>query len=70
MSTSTCQLCGSEYSTAADLGPDDETFTTITVSYHDEDREDFAESVCQDCGDRLLADVVDELGLLGEVLEA
>lgn len=57
MSTYTCQLCGSEYST----GAGGETFTTITVSYHDEDREDFAESVCQDCGDRLLADVIDEL---------
>jgi len=52
-----CQRCGGTYEVAANGDP----FTTITVSYHDNDREDFAESVCQECGDELLADVVEDL---------
>jgi hypothetical protein len=54
MSTYTCQRCGDEYTIARD---GDDPFTTITASFHDDDREDFSESVCQDCGDELLADV-------------
>jgi len=52
-----CQHCGATY----EVGPDGDSFTTITVSYHDEDRIDFSESVCQDCGDELLEDVVADL---------
>lgn len=52
-----CQRCGATY----EVGVDGDPFTTITVSYHDDARTDFAESVCQDCGDELLEDVVADL---------
>jgi DNA-directed RNA polymerase subunit RPC12/RpoP len=48
-----CERCGAEYTV-----PGEDPFTTITVSYHDDDREDFAESFCQDCGDELLESIV------------
>lgn len=54
----TCQRCGEEYIVGA--GYEGE-FTTITVSYHDEERTDWSESVCADCGDELLDDVVTEV---------
>jgi uncharacterized protein (DUF983 family) len=54
MGSGTCQRCGDEY----EFGHDgDDPFTTITVSFHDDDRGDFAESVCQSCGDELLDEV-------------
>lgn len=55
---SDCQRCGETYTVGA--GAEGE-FTTITVSYHDKTRHDFSESVCADCGDELLADVVAEV---------
>jgi hypothetical protein len=53
-----CQLCGETYLVD---GKSNGEFTTITVSYHDNERTDFSESVCADCGDELLADVVAEV---------
>lgn len=58
MSEFTCQVCGSEYRVGAGF---DGEFTTITVSYHDSDRDDWSESVCADCGDDLLEAVVAEV---------
>lgn len=55
---STCQRCGETYLID---GKQNGEFTTITVSYHDSEREDFSESVCADCGDELLADAVAEV---------
>lgn len=57
MAEYTCQRCGDSY----DVGVDGDPFTTITVSYHDDDRTDFAVSFCADCGDDLLEDVVAEV---------
>lgn len=48
-----CSRCGSTY----EVGVDGDSFTTVTVSYHDDDREDFAISFCPECGDELLEDV-------------
>ncbi|MDL0133547.1 hypothetical protein [Halobacterium salinarum] len=55
MSTYECTRCGSEY----EAGHGGDPFTSVSVSYHDEDREDFAVSFCQECGDELLADLVE-----------
>jgi len=54
-----CEVCGDKYT----VGVDGDPFTTLTVSYHDDDRVDWSESVCQDCGDELLAPIVAELGV-------
>lgn len=54
-----CGVCGDTY----EVGANGDPFTTITVSYHDDGREDFAESVCQDCGDELLAPLIAEVRL-------
>jgi hypothetical protein len=51
----TCDRCGDAY----EVGVDGDAFTSISVSYHDDERDDFAASFCQDCGDDLLAEVVD-----------
>jgi DNA-directed RNA polymerase subunit RPC12/RpoP len=49
-----CDRCGSTYTV-----PGDDKFTTITVSYHDDDREDWSESFCPECGDKLLEDAIE-----------
>jgi DNA-directed RNA polymerase subunit RPC12/RpoP len=56
MTEYTCERCGKTYEV-----PGEDPFTTITVSYHDDDRDDFSESVCQECGDELLAPIVAEV---------
>jgi len=58
MGKGTCKLCGAEFVYGFD---GDDPFTSISVSYHDAEREDFAESICQDCGDELLADLKDAI---------
>ena len=58
MSTGTCDMCGDEFVFGHD-GKD--PFTSVSVSYHDEARDDFAASVCQPCGDELLSDLVEEV---------
>ena len=57
MKTGTCSRCGSTY----DLGVDGPPFTSVSVSHHDDDRDDFAASFCQACGDELLAEIYDEV---------
>ncbi|QRY26392.1 hypothetical protein [Halobacterium sp. BOL4-2] len=58
MGVSTCPRCGAEY----EYGHDgDDSFTSVSVTYHDDDRDDFAASICQDCGDELLADLTTEV---------
>ena len=57
MSVGTCDRCGETF----DLGVDGPPFTSLSVSHHDENRDDFAESFCQSCGDELLADIYDEI---------
>lgn len=47
----TCSKCGDEFQVTGD---DDDPFTSISVHYHDEDREKWAESYCQGCGDEIL----------------
>ena len=58
MGEGTCGVCGDTYVFGHD---GDDPFTTITVSFHDDERADFSHSVCQECGDRLLSDVYDEV---------
>ena len=53
MSSFTCDRCNEEFEVAVDGDP----FTSISVSYHDDDRKDFAVSFCQQCGDEVLEDV-------------
>jgi len=56
MGVGTCPRCGSKF----EYGHDgDDPFTSVSVNYHDDDRDDFAESFCQDCGDELLADLME-----------
>lgn len=55
MPSHTCDRCGEEY----DVGVGGDPFTSISVSYHDDDRQDFAVSFCQECGDDVLEDVVE-----------
>jgi len=62
MTEYTCERCGASYA----VGRDGDPFTTITVSYHDDSREDVAKSVCQPCGDAVLAGVIDALGIHAE----
>jgi hypothetical protein len=57
MSTGECELCGETF----EIGVDSDPFTSVSVSHHDDTREDFAESLCQDCGDELLADLYEEV---------
>ena len=58
MSVGTCEICGDEFVFGHD---GDDPFTSISVSYHDDGRDDFSESVCQPCGDDLLADLVEAI---------
>jgi len=54
MGTSTCPRCGDTFVYGHD---GDDPFTSVSVSHHDDSREDFAISVCQDCGDEVLDDL-------------
>jgi len=53
MGSGTCERCGDRFVFGHD---GDDPFTSISVSYHDDDREDFAISVCADCGDDLIGE--------------
>ena len=54
-----CVRCGDAYTYAERDEPS--LFTTITASFHDGERGDFSFSVCEPCGDELLADAIDVL---------
>lgn len=56
--TRACPCCGDEFQVPS-LGAG--TFTTISVSYHDDDRADWAESYCPACADEILADAVPDI---------
>jgi len=51
-----CANCGDEFEVPSSGRG---TFTSVSVSYHDDDRTDWAESFCQQCGDDLLAELED-----------
>lgn len=50
----TCPTCGDEFEVPSHGKG---TFITITVSFHDDDREDWSDSFCPDCADAVLAEV-------------
>jgi hypothetical protein len=54
MGSGTCERCGSEFVFGHD---GDDPFTSVSVSYHDAERIDFAASFCQECGDELLTEL-------------
>lgn len=54
MATGTCEKCGDEFVFGHD---GDDPFTSVSVSFHNGDRDNFALSVCQECGDEMLDDV-------------
>lgn len=49
----TCGRCGDDLEIPS-LG--EGTFTSISVTYHDDEREDWAESYCPECADEILGD--------------
>lgn len=53
-----CTRCGDEIQTGVDAPP----FTSVSVHFHDDTRENFAEAFCQACGDDVLADLLKEAG--------
>ena len=52
-----CSECGVHYDDAGSLS--DDKFTSISVSFHDDSRDDFADSFCQSCADDILSDLYD-----------
>jgi len=58
MGSGTCPRCGDEFVYGHD---GNDPFTSVSVNHHDDEREDYATSVCQSCGDKLLADLYAEV---------
>lgn len=55
MMSGECGRCCSEFEIPSG---GEGTFTSISVSYHDDDRQDWAESYCPECADDILGDAV------------